>query len=166
MPIIVSQPRGVVQEERAFRTIAEIRVWVPTSDVVLPNVFAVSHSIFGAFRPCNLVVASASFTFALLHVPLLEAAQGDVLPKQHVESCIYVFDHVVANENDGIETFQDHAYLGSRVPAVMAACWMEGCIEPVTTTTAHGLEKGCSVVAIVGMLINLANGWWDVKVCR
>jgi hypothetical protein len=48
----------------------------------------------------------------------------------------------------------------------MAACWMEGCVETVTTTTAHGLEKGCSVGAIVGMLINLANDWWDVKVCR
>lgn len=156
----------MVREKKALRTVAEIRVWVPTSDVVLSDIFAVGHSIFDALRPCNLVVASASFTFTLLHVPLLEATQGDIRPKQHVESCICVFDHVVADENDGVETFQDHAYLGPSVPAVMAACRMEGCIETVTTSTAHGLKKGCSVGAIVGMLINFANDWWDIDVCR
>lgn len=156
----------MIREEKALRTVAKIRVRVPTSDIVLSDVLAVSHSIFDALLPCNLVVASATFTFIVLHVPLLEAAQGDIRSKQHVESCICVFDHVVTDENDGVETFQDHAYFGSSVPAVMAACRMEGCIETVTTTTAHGLKKGCSVGAIVGMLINFANDWWDIDVCR
>lgn len=136
------------------------------SDIILSDIFAIIDGVLGTLRLRDLVIAFARLSIALLHVPLFEPARGNVLPKQHVECGVDVLVHVIADEDNAIEAFEYHADLWGGVPAVMAACRMKGCVEAMASTTAHSCEKTCSIGAVVGMFVDLAENCWDVEVRR
>ncbi len=59
-----------------------------------------------------------------------------------------MLESVVADEDYGVETLEDHADLCSGIPAVVTSCWRVGTLKAVTSSFAHGLQKCCSVAAI------------------
>ena len=110
-----------------------------------------------AFRLGELVVALASVTLAVVELPLFETARGHVLSEQHVEGGVDWLEGVIADENDGIEAFEDHADFCRRVPAVVAACGKVRLVESMSTASAHGIEKCGTVFAVERV-------FWDVGV--
>lgn len=66
-----------------------------------------------------------------------------------------MLQRVIADEDDGIEAFEDHANLRRRVPAVMTSGWGEWGFEAMTTTSTHSIEKSGAAVAEEGVLLNI-----------
>ena len=111
----------------------------------------------GALGLAELVVALASVTLALVELPLLETARGHVLSEQHVEGGVDWLEGVIADEDDGVEAFEDHADFRGRVPAVVAARGEVRLVESMATASAHGIEKRGTVLAVEGV-------FWDIGV--
>ena len=105
-----------------------------------------------AFRLSELVVATACLALTFVQLPLLETTYGHVLSEQHVESGIDLLERVIANEDNCIKAFKNHADLWSRVPAVVTADREVRLLKPVSTASAHGFQKCCTVVAVERML--------------
>ena len=121
-------------------TVAVVRTAVSTSTVVASKFLTVLDSELSATPPDDLVVTSAVDSVRLRHSPLLEAAYGDILTEQHIKGSVDILKHAVADEYNRIEAVKNHAYLGGRVPAVMTACWIEGSVKSVASTSAHGFK--------------------------
>lgn len=66
-------------------TVTEIGASMSTASIVLDHLFAARDDVFGAVGLDELVVTSAAAAFALAHLPLLQAAQSDVLTEEDVE---------------------------------------------------------------------------------
>ena len=146
------------------RTVTVVRTRMPTPRIILSNILTVAHGVLGTFRSCELIVTSAKLSILVVHLPLPQATHSHIFPKQHVETGIDIFHQVVANKDNGIESFQYHADFGCRIPPVMTASRGKGRIETVTATAAHSCKKCCSVGAVVYMLIRPASDWWSVNV--
>ena len=69
----------------------------------------------------ELIVTLADVTLAFIELPLLETACGNVFSEQHVEGGVDWLQRVIANEDNGVKAFEDHADFCRRVPAVVAA---------------------------------------------
>ena len=70
-----------------------------------------------------------------------------------------MFEGVIANENNCVKAFKDHADLWSRVPAVVAACRKVRLLVSVSTASAHSIQKCCTVVAVKGVLRSIVVEW-------
>ena len=138
-------------------TIAVERASVTDPTFRLPYRLTVHDHVARALRFGELVVALARVPLAFVELPLLETARGQVLSEQHVEGGVDGFEGVIADENDGVEAFEDHADLRGRVPAVVAAGGEVRLVESVSTASAHGIEKRGTVLAVERVL-------WDVGV--
>ena len=135
-------------------TIAVERASVTDSIFRLPYRLTVHDHVARALQLAELVVALARVTLALVELPLLEAARGHVLSEQHVDGGVDWLEGVVADEDDGVEAFEDHADFRRRVPAVVAAGGEVGPVETMSTASAHGIEQCGTVLAVEGV-------FWD-----
>ena len=107
-----------------------------------------------------------SGAFVVLEIPLLQPTLADVLAEEHVEGRIYVLQHAVSDEHNGIEAIKDHADFCSCIPAVVASSWEEGSIEAEASTAAQGFEKCCTVPAVrkrIGLNVMRKSCRWRVK---
>ena len=136
-------------------TIAVERASVTDSIFRLPYRLTVHDHVARAFRPAELVVALARVPLAFVELPLLETARGHVLSEQHVEGGVDWLEGVVADEDDGVEAFEDHADFRRRVPAVVAAGGEVRPVETMSTASAHGVEQCGTVLAVEGV-------FWDI----
>ncbi len=84
---------------------------MPTVPIMVPHCLIIQDGVLGAFRLDELVLTSASRPLALLHLPLLQAAQGNVFPYEHVEGGVDVLQRIIPDKNDGIKALQDHTNL-------------------------------------------------------
>ena len=134
--------------------------------LLLPYRLTVHDQVARALGLGELVVALARVALAFVELPLLEAARGHVLSEQHVEGGVDWLEGVVADENDGIEAFEDHADFRGRVPAVVAACGKVRLVESVSTASAHGVEKCGTVLAVERVFgdVGVRQGWGYVDV--
>lgn len=116
----------------------------------------------------ELVVAPASVTLALVELPLLETTDSDVLSQQHIKGGVDMLEGVIANEDNSIKAFKDHADLCRRVPAVVAACGKVRLVESVSTASAHGVQKCCTILAVKRVLwgIFVERNWRYIDLCR
>lgn len=87
-----------------------------------------------------------------VQLPLLKTTYGHVLSEQHVKGGVHLLEGVIANENNCIKAFEDHADLWSGVPAVVAACRKVRLFKSVSTASAHGFQECCTIVAVKCML--------------
>ena len=124
---------------------------------LLPYRLTVHDHVARALGLGELVVAFARVPLAVVELPLLETARGHVLSEQHVEGGVEWLEGVIADEHDGVEAFEDHADFRRRVPAVVAACGEVRLVEPMSTASAHGIEKCGTVLAVERV-------FWDVGV--
>ena len=138
-------------------TIAVKRVSVTNSIFRLSYRLTVHDHVARAFGFGELVVALARVPVVFVELPLLETARGQVLSEQHVEGGVDWLQGVIADEDDGVEAFEDHADFRGRVPAVVAACGEVRLVESMATASAHGMEKCGTVLAVESVL-------WDVGV--
>ena len=115
--------------------------------VLLLNLLARREDVFGAFRPHQLIITSACTTVAVIQFPLLKPAHGYILTQQHVESCIDVLERIIADEDDGVESVQNHADFFRRVPSIMTSGREIRRIEPVSSSSTHGVEQASPVGA-------------------
>ena len=120
----------------------------------LPYHLTVHDHVAHALGLGELAVALAGVPLAFVELPLLETARGQVLSEQHVEGGVDWLEGVVADEDDGVEAFEDHADFRRRVPAVVAAGGEVRLVESMATASAHGVEKGGAVLAVEGV-------FWD-----
>ena len=138
--ISVREPRGILHWIGRV-TIAGERASVADPVFLLPYRLTVHDHVARALGLGELVVALARVPLAFVELPLLETARGHVLSEQHVEGGVDWPEGVVADKNDGVEAFEDHADFCGRVPAVVAACGKVRLVESVSTASAHGVEK-------------------------
>ncbi len=85
-------------------TSAEIGASMSAVSIVLDHLFAARDDVFGAVGLDELVVTSAAAAFAPAHLPLLQAAQRDVLTEEDVEGRVDVLEQVVSDEDDAVES--------------------------------------------------------------
>jgi hypothetical protein len=71
---------------------------------MIPHCLTIQDGVLGAFGLDKLVLTPASRPLALLHLPLLEAAQGNVFSYEHVEGGVNVLQRIIPDENDGIKS--------------------------------------------------------------
>ena len=149
-------------------TIARKRASVTVSIFILPHNLTVHDHMTRALGLDELVVASARKPLAFVQLPLLEAAQSQVLSEQDVEGGVDWPEGVVADENERVESFKDHADLWSRVPTVVAAGREVRLFEPVSASSAHGVQKRGTVLAVERVLwaIGVERGWRHVDLGR
>ena len=75
-----------------------------------------------------------------------------------------MLEGVVADEDECIEAFEDHADLRGRVPTVVASCRVVRLLESVSASSAHSVQKRCPVLAVKRMLgaIGVERSWRHV----
>lgn len=86
------------------------------------QVVARSDEVLGAGLCRELIVAGTLAEGFFVHFPRFECTVGEVLPEQDVQPVVDRLEAFIADEHNGLEAFEDHAYLGDGVPAVVAAC--------------------------------------------
>ena len=148
--------------DRGRLAVAVERASVTDAVFLLPDRLTVHDHVARALRLGELAVAPAGVTLALVELPLLQTARGHVLPEQDVEGGVDGLEGVVADEDDGVEPFEDHADFRRRVPAVVAACGEVRPVEPVATASAHGVEERCPVLAVERVFgdVGVRHGCW------
>ena len=67
----------------------------------------------------QVAVTLAEDVLVILHVPGLERAMREVLAEKDVQAGVDGLQGRVADEDDGLETAEDHADFGDGVPAVV-----------------------------------------------
>lgn len=92
-------------------TITVERASVVNSVFFLPSSFTRHNHVAQALWLVELVVALAGVTLALVELPLLETTDSDILSEQHVEGGVDMLEGVIANEDESIKAFKDHADL-------------------------------------------------------
>lgn len=149
-------------------TITVGRASVVNPVFLLPSSLTLHDHVAQALWLIELVVALASVTLALVELPLLETTDSDVLTEQHVKGGVDMLEGVIANEDDSIKAFKDHADLCRRVPAVVAACGKVRLVESVSTASAHGVQKSRTVLAVKRVLwgIFVKRNWRYIGLCR
>ena len=147
-------------------TIAVKRVPVTDSIFRLSYRLTVHDHVARAFGLGELIVALARVPLAFVELPLLETARGQVLSEQHVEGGIKWLQGVIADKDDGVEAFEDHADFRGRVPAVVAACGEVRPVESMATASAHGMEKCGTVLAVERVLwhVGVRQRWGYVDI--
>ena len=149
-------------------TIARKRASVTVSVFVLSHNPTVHDHMTPALRLDELAVASARKPLAIIQLPLLEAAQSQVLSEQDVEGGVDGPEGVVADEHQRVEALEDHADLRGRVPTVVASGREVRLFEPVSASSAHGVQKRGTVLAVerVFWAIGVERGWRHVDLGR
>ena len=151
VPVEVNTALGKSSHDRR-PTIAIERTSMTISIVFLSYGLTLHDHMARAFRIGELIVATASIALAFVQLPLLETTYGQVLPEQHVKGGIDLLERVIANENNCIKAFQNHTDFWSRIPAVVAICGKVRPLKSVSTASAHGFQKCCTVFAVKSML--------------
>lgn len=152
---------------RGRPTIAVERAPLTVCIVLLSYGLTFHDHMFRAFCLGELIVATARLALTFVQLPLLETTYSYVLSEQHVESGIDLFERVIADEDNCIKALKNHADLWSRVPAVVAADREVRLLKPVSTASAHGFQKCCTVIAVKRMLgsIFVEWNWRYIEVC-
>ena len=83
----------------------------------------------------DLIITTTRVAFVVLQIPLLQTTPGDILPEEHVECGIDALEHVISDEDNGIESVENHASFCSRIPAVMASSRKKCGIEAMAATS-------------------------------
>lgn len=94
-----------------------------------------------AFGSENLVIAFASSSLVFSQFPLLKPPNCNVLPQEHVEGRVDMFEHIVADKDDGVEALEDHTDFGSGVPSVVAPHRKVRGFETMSSAAAHGVQE-------------------------
>lgn len=147
-------------------TVAVVGTFMSASSVVVNHVLTRSDDILGAASVGQLAVTPADVAFAFLHLPLLKTPHCNVFAYEHIESGIDMLKHVITNKDNGIKALKNHADLRSRVPAIMASSWEEGCIESMAATAIHGSQKACTIMTVGRLLlaIHSRSAWGTIQI--
>ena len=117
-----------------IHTVAIIWTLMTTPCVILFHFLTFSDGKASTVGLDELALASASAALALIHLPLLESAQGGILAKEDIKGRVDLSERVIPHEDNPIESVQDHAYLRSRVPSIVTSCVrMRMSVEPGLT---------------------------------
>lgn len=109
------------------------------------DLVAGGDQVRGAGWSGELSVTAAGAEGVLVHVPDLESTSREILAEENIEAIVDGLEAVVANKDDRIETFEDHADLISGVPAVVTVGRSVRSVETDSTTIRHGFEKALAV---------------------
>ena len=74
---------------------------------------------------------------------------------------------IVAQEDDAIESVQDHAYFRCRIPSDVAAGWKVRSIEAVAAASTHRFEQSGTIRTIECVLLlgRVSCDGRDIDVC-
>ena len=107
----------------------------------------------------DLIVTSTAVALNLTHLPLLQASHADIFTKEHIEGGINDFKHIVANEQNAIESFKDHADFRSCVPTVVAFSRRIRRVKTMAASARHGFQKPLTVGAEESVLWRMHVRW-------
>ncbi len=139
-----------------------------SSTSIIPSHGQIAHdSVLGTIGFGYLIVTAAFHPLIFLHFPLLKASHRNVLAEEHVECSIYVLDQIIANEDNRIKSFKDHANFYCWVPAIKASCGGEWSLKSMSSASTHGLKKGCASATIWDPISTslIAWKWCNVEIC-
>src|SRR5690349_12723787 len=93
--------------------------WPPLpAPLVLPHILHILHPKLHTFSLGKLRITLTNRLIGLIHSPLLQTAMHEVFTKKNVDCSVDCSGEVVADEDEGVEAFEDHAdFLGGE-PAV------------------------------------------------
>lgn len=115
--------KGRARERRACRREEGVtRAGAEVGAALRRNLLAGSDGVLGAGAFDELVFTAADFEFVGAELRRFYGTQSEVSAEEDVEAAVYCLETVVTDEDERVESLEDHADLVHGVPAVMAAC--------------------------------------------